>query len=153
MTTQPGTSAVSGASYTYALKAVDADGDTLVYALTEFPQGMLIDSSTGANQWSVPANVAGLAPVMVEVTDGKGGIATRLRHLGLGASNRAPAFSSTPVTSATAGSAYAYTARATDPDGDAISYTLVSAPAGMAIHATSGAISWTPTLAQGGTMQ
>lgn len=152
VTTQPGTSAVSGASYTYALKAVDADGDTLVYALTEFPQGMLIDSSTGAIQWSVPANVAGLAPVMVEVTDGKGGIATQGYAISVsGASNRAPAFSSTPVTSATAGSAYAYTARATDPDGDAISYTLVSAPAGMAIHATSGAISWTPTLAQGGT--
>ncbi len=152
VTTQPGTSGVSGASYTYALKAVDADGDTLAYALTEFPQGMVIDSSTGAIQWSIPANVAGLAPVMVEVTDGKGGIATQGYAISVsGASNRAPAFSSTPVTSATAGTAYAYTARATDPDGDAISYTLDAAPAGMAINATSGAISWTPTLAQGGT--
>ena len=151
VTTQPGTSAVSGASYTYALKAVDADGDTLVYALTEFPQGMLIDSSTGAIQWPIPADVAGLAPVTVEVTDGKGGIATQGYAISVsGASNRAPAFSSTPVTSATAGTAYAYTARATDPDGDAISYSLTSAPAGMAIHATSGALSWMPTLAQGG---
>ena len=151
VTTQPGTTGISGNTYTYALKATDADGDTLTYALTEFPQGMVISSTTGAISWSIPANVAGLAPVTVEVTDGKGGVGTQGYAISVsGASNRAPVFNSTPVTSVTAGSAYAYTARATDPDGDAVTYSLASAPTGMTINAQSGIVAWVPALQQGG---
>ncbi len=151
VTTQPGTTGTSGSAYTYALRASDADGDTLTYTLLEYPQGMTIASATGDIQWAIPANVAGMAPVMVEVADGKGGLATQGYAISVsGASNRAPAFSSTPPTMATAGAAYAYTVRATDPDGDAITYTLATAPAGMALHAQTGAITWTPTLQQGG---
>jgi glucose/arabinose dehydrogenase len=55
---------------------------------------------------------------------------------------RAPAFTSTPVTNAIAGAAYAYDA---DADGNpAPTYSLPTAPAGMSIDAATGEISWTP---------
>ena len=65
------------------------------------------------------------------------------------APNRPPAITSTAVTSAAEGKPYAYQVAATDPDGDPLTYRLVTAPAGMAIAA--GLISWTPTAAQSGT--
>jgi serine protease AprX len=62
----------------------------------------------------------------------------------------APTFSSVPVTSATEGKPYAYQATASDVDGDALAFVLDAAPAGMAINAASGLVSWTPTHAQAG---
>ena len=65
------------------------------------------------------------------------------------APNRPPAITSTAVTSAAEGKPYAYQVVATDPDGDPVTYRLVTAPASMAI--AGGLISWTPSAAQAGT--
>ena len=61
-----------------------------------------------------------------------------------------PAVTSAPVTTATEGQPYAYQVTATDPDGDALSFALDVAPAGMAIDPASGLITWTPGGAQVG---
>ena len=151
ITSQPTVTAISGSIYAYAVKATDPDGDALVYSLVELPQGMTIDAATGVIAWSIPANVAGLVPVTIEVSDGRGANAVQGFSVSVsGSSNRAPSFSSQPVTSATAGTSYSYTARATDPDGDAINYALTTTPAGMTINTQTGVITWTPTLQQGG---
>lgn len=62
----------------------------------------------------------------------------------------APQITSSPLTSATVGATYAYRVTATDANGDALSYSLTQAPAGMTINATSGQIAWTPTSTQTG---
>ena len=62
----------------------------------------------------------------------------------------APQITSSPLTSATVGVAYAYRVTATDANGDTLSYSLTQAPAGMTINATSGQIAWTPTSTQTG---
>lgn len=62
----------------------------------------------------------------------------------LPAPNQAPRFTSTPVTTATVGQQYSYTAQATDPDGIALIYVLVQGPRGMAIDPASGVVTWTP---------
>jgi serine protease AprX len=55
-----------------------------------------------------------------------------------------PVFTSTPPTSATAGSLYRYLAAATDPDGDALAYSLDVAPGGMSVNPLEGVVEWTP---------
>jgi hypothetical protein len=55
--------------------------------------------------------------------------------------NCAPYFVTTPPT-AFEGNTYSYEARAEDPDGDAIRYSLVSAPPGMTINSSSGRLVW-----------
>ncbi len=71
--------------------------------------------------------------------------------LNIVAVNDAPVITSAAVTTATEDTAYTYTVTATDVDaGQTLSYSLVSAPAGMTINATSGAISWVSTNAQVG---
>lgn len=55
-----------------------------------------------------------------------------------------PVITSTPVTAATMGSAYSYQLTATDPDGGTLTFSLVSAPAGMTVGGT-GLITWLPS--------
>lgn len=60
------------------------------------------------------------------------------------AANSQPTISSNPNLNAQAGAGYAYDVEATDPDGQTLSYLLLSAPSGMAIDAATGMASWTP---------
>ncbi len=46
------------------------------------------------------------------------------------------------------GRQYTYTVEAIDPDGDALTYSLLTAPDGMAIDSTTGVITWNPGPAQ-----
>lgn len=56
-------------------------------------------------------------------------------------SNSPPYFTSTPVSSGAVGQPYQYFATATDPDGDAIAFQLVSGPSGMSMS-TGGLVTW-----------
>lgn len=56
--------------YTYDVNAFDRDNDTLMYSLTAYPPGMIINSITGLVQWDVTKNDIGNYNVTVEVTDG-----------------------------------------------------------------------------------
>src|SRR5262249_53675263 len=62
----------------------------------------------------------------------------------LGRLNRAPAITSSPNTEALVGKPYQYAVKATDPDEDPVTFSLVTAPAGMIIDAQSGMLSWSP---------
>ena len=66
-----------GNTYSYTINAVDPDGDTLTYALTEAPKGMKIDAKTGLITWNVPKEITGKTPFTVSVTDGQGGLVTQ----------------------------------------------------------------------------
>jgi len=80
------------------------------------------------------------------------GLVDAARALGISAEPQpsTPVFTSTPITVAKEGVAYSYAAIATDADGDSITYSLVTAPAGMEIDPVSGLVSWTPTCKQAG---
>jgi choice-of-anchor A domain-containing protein/RHS repeat-associated protein len=67
--------------------------------------------------------------------------------------NHAPVFTSTPPATATFNQLFRYQASANDPDGDAISFALVSKPAGMAIEPSTGLVVWVPTADEVGTQQ
>lgn len=59
-------------------------------------------------------------------------------------SNSMPTIVSQPPAAPTGGR-YAYHVQATDPDGDALTYALESAPPGMTIDAQTGQINWVPS--------
>jgi len=61
--------------------------------------------------------------------------------------NSSPVIESDPVTTAKEGVAYTYDVEATDPNGDALTYSLTTSPTGMTINSNTGVISWTPTTA------
>tara|TARA_R110000868_G_scaffold10560_2_gene51420 strand:+ start:1054 stop:2208 length:1155 start_codon:yes stop_codon:yes gene_type:complete len=68
---------------------------------------------------------------------------------GVGASepNLGPSITSSPVTTGTTDTLYQYQVTATDPEGDALTFSLSVKPSGMTINATTGLIQYTPTAA------
>ncbi len=67
-----------------------------------------------------------------------------------GTPNDPPQITSTPTTVAAVGAQYSYAVSATDAQGDALTYALTQAPAGMTIGPANGLVLWTPNAAQAG---
>lgn len=150
ITSTPNPRGVVGSAYAYAVAAVDDEGDPLTYALTERPQGMVINGSTGAIAWTPALDQLGVHAVRVQVTDGRGGVAWQSWVVQVvepgtgGGGNAAPRILSAAATSAKVGYDYRYDVLASDPDNDLLAYSLTESPAGMTIDAASGRITWSP---------
>ncbi len=141
ITSIPTKSVVLDKAYAYQMVATDANGDTLTYELLSGPNGMSIDK-TGKLTWA--ANVWGDSEVSISVSDS---YVTSTQGYTLTGINNPPVFTSSPIRTATVGTAYSYTALATDIDGDTLQYELTTSPAGMTINVNSGVINWNPVAA------
>jgi parallel beta-helix repeat protein len=147
----PVTTGIKGEIYEYDVEATDADSDTLTYSLTAFPEGMVVDSSTGVISWTPSATQVGSHDVTVEVDDGRYGIDAQNFTIDIAeAANNAPVITSAPVTDGRLNDAYEYRVEATDADDDALTFSLATFPEGMTIDANTGMISWVPVIAQFG---
>ena len=89
------------------------------------------------NQISLPRTLAFHNPNHIEFT---------YDLMVLGQLNRAPHFTSTPVTEALVGKPYTYTATAVDPDSDPLIFSLSVGPTNMTVNPNNGAILWNPTV-------
>ena len=148
VTSTPPGEATVGVLYTYDVDATDPDGDTLTFSLDTAPTGMAIDAASGLIQWTPSEDQIGDHPVVVRVDDGVCCSVTQSFTLVVERPNGPPSISSLPPGGATVGVLYAYDVEAVDPDGDSLTYSLDTAPAGMVIDAVSGLIQWTPAEAQ-----
>ncbi len=72
----------SGQIYVYDVRAVDPDGDTLVYELLRGPAGMAIDSGSGRISWTAAADSTSGAAVIVQVRDELGAADVQAFELG-----------------------------------------------------------------------
>jgi RHS repeat-associated protein len=139
--------------YGYDVDAEDVDiGDVVTFSLTTAPEGMVIDAVSGLIAWTPTHAHLGPQAVAVHVADRNGGFATQSFEVVVAELSRPPVFTSTPVVTATEDAPYAYQATAEDPNAaDVLSFSIVHAPIGMTIDATSGLVSWTPLNSQVGT--
>lgn len=148
VTSRPGTRAYAGEAYLYAVRADDPDGDQLTFTLLAPPTGMNIDSRTGVVRWTPQATQAGLHGITVQVDDGNGNVAQQVFTLEVSAqpSNNPPVFTSQPRLVTTAGQLYAYDVTASDPEGQAVTFSFLPGtppPAGMTLT-SNGQLRWTP---------
>lgn len=148
----PLTEAVADGAYTYAVAADDVDGDPLEYTLTSAPAGMTIDSGRGVIQWTPDSTQAGSHDVAIVADDGQGGTARQdyTVVVSIVPPNEPPVITSAPGLAATADRPYQYQVTADDPEGQAVEFELLQAPAGMTIGSTTGLIEWTPAADQKG---
>lgn len=151
ITSQPGFVAATGLPYSYAVTASDADGDVLSFLLLQSPDGVTIDANTGQLQWTPRLDQQGTNSITVAVTDLSGGGSTQQFPL-LVRVNDAPQITSNPISTATAGALYRYDIRATDPNADPLSFTLLRGPNGMTLDQF-GRLSWSPNGSNLGTYQ
>jgi uncharacterized repeat protein (TIGR01451 family) len=152
-TSTPTATGTAGGSYTYQVTATDPDSDPLTYTLITAPVDMtisVVNATTSRIEWAIPANVIGDVDIEIEVADGRGGTARQGYAISVaGSGNRPPRITSSPGTSATVGTLYAYQPAATDPDSDPLTFSLTEQPSGMILSATNR-VEWTPTVAQNG---
>ncbi|PTY01377.1 hypothetical protein DB346_13195, partial [Verrucomicrobia bacterium LW23] len=150
----PVTSGYFGVAYLYLGQAVDPEGGTLAYTLVSGPSGMAVDAASGRVTWTPPAAVTADTSygVTLRATDNMQAVADQSFTLTVRVAppNRPPQITGAPHVAAVVGQSYTTVLRATDPDGDALSFALETAPDGLAINVSTGALSWTPTLEQTG---
>ena len=124
--------------------ARDADGDPVVFVFTDLPPGI---AGTQTGRVEGVATESGTFPVQFVVSDGAAQT-TGLFDLIVEATNRPPVPQQPGVISATANAQLTVSLAASDPDGDGLTWSTVSAPMGVAIDGSR--LVWTPTNAQAG---
>jgi RHS repeat-associated protein len=154
ITSQPFGPAVVGRPYQYSFRAQDPDNDPLTFRLVTSPTGMTIHAQIGVVNWTPASGQVGTHRVVIEVSDGRGGIARQTFDLPVVAvevPNDLPTILSQPPGPAVVNVLYRYQVRAEDANGDPLNFRLHSAPSGMIIDGNTGLVTWTPTAAQVGT--
>jgi hypothetical protein len=151
-----------GAALSITLVGADqnpTDVSSLKYTVT-LPASLPIGAKLTGNvfSWTPNFNAGRIAPYSFtfKVTDVYGASSTSAITITVVNVDRAPVFTSvlpasviavvnkpTPVI-------YSFQYGASDPDGDAITYSLSSGPAGSSINATTGLFTWGPTVDQAG---
>ena len=143
----PPLSAVVGRTYVYNVTAEDPEGDPVVFALEKGPAGMSIDPLRGTLRWTPAADQTGPQDVILRVQDVFLAAGTQSFTVNVRAVNLPPAITSSPPVQANPGELYVYAVRASDPDGDRLSFRLSAAPTGMTIDPATGVVQWTPATA------
>jgi PKD repeat protein len=138
-----------GVELAFTATATDADlpAQTLTFSLgAGAPAGAAITAG-GAFTWTPTS--AGSFPITIQVSDGSLTDSETITVTVSDAPNAAPELNAIGGKTVDEGSLLSFTATATDPDGDDLTFTLeAGAPAGAAITA-GGAFTWTPTEDQG----
>ncbi|MCY2977661.1 MAG: putative Ig domain-containing protein [Planctomycetota bacterium] len=138
ITSFPGFSVTTGATYSYTVTANDPDNDAVTFSLVTKPVGMTINATTGVVTWT--PTTAAIENVVVEARDARGAIATQGFAVSV-RDNRPPVISSTPSKATLAGGTYRYAVNATDPDGDALTYIYLDGGPGSLMDGQ-GRITW-----------
>jgi cold shock CspA family protein len=136
--------------FTVAASDPDLPANRLRYRATGLPPGLVIGPTSGII--SGTATTPGAYDVSIVVTDD----GTPQRSDGesfrwdIVAGNHAPILATIPTQMADAGSHIGFTAKASDPDGDGLSFWMEGAPAGATLDEAGGSFSWTPPAAAAG---
>ena len=131
-----------GSALSQSLSIGVPSGTTVSYALSGAQTGMSIDA-TGALKWAAP--VAGSYSFTVTATTATGKSASANYALKV-IPGTTPVFTSSTGYTGSAGTAFAATLAATNPNTGTLTYSVTGAPAGLSANAA-GAISWAAPVA------
>ncbi|MFL0800735.1 MAG: tandem-95 repeat protein [Agarilytica sp.] len=142
ITSTPQTSIEVGNLYQYDIEAIDPDNTTLNYSLIAFPSGMTIDSATGLIAWT-PSSIGDYL-IELAVSDGINPATTQSYTLNvIPPANTAPTASDSQSTT-DEDSPTTIALSATDPEGDVLTYTILTTPAHGTLSGTVPNLTYTP---------
>lgn len=143
----PAASVKAGSSYNFQPQAYDPERRSLTFSISNKPSWAQFSSRTG-RLYGTPGtrHVGTSSGIVIRVSDGRLSAALPAFSITVtgGTANRAPVISGTPSTTATVGVPWSFRPTATDPDGDAISWSIAGKPSGANFSTSSGQLSWTP---------
>jgi hypothetical protein len=135
---------------------VDVPANGLTFSLVSAPAGASIDSATGVFTWT-PTEAQGGNPnsqyvFTVRVSDdGSPSLSdTEQITVTVNEVNSPPVLNAISNQTGVWGNAFGFTASASDPDipANTLTYSLIGAPSGASIGASSGVFTWTPSMLQ-----
>lgn len=145
LTAEPSSPIEINQDATITCYATDQDGNTLTYNWTKTGGTISVSESGSTIIWTAPATT-GTYTITCTVSDGESSDTESFNITVSEPPNQAPVITSVPVTSVILGETYTYTVEAADPDGDDLTYSLLTgSPSDMSIDENSGVITWFPT--------
>ncbi len=141
-------------AFTASASDIDLPANALTYSLVNAPAGASIGAANGQFAWT-PNEAQGPGDYIVTVRVSDNGTPSlsdeQAVQLTVTEVNQAPVLSEIDDQTVAEGTLLAFTAVATDKDlpANALTYSLINAPAGATIGATNGEFTWTPNEAQG----
>ena len=130
-----------GMAVSFQVNATDPEGDTIAYEAKSIPSGATFDPATRTFSWTPQA--LGDYEAVFEATDDLGA-ATELKVAIEVAPNLAPVWDVAEDVRVRAGKAVTFQVKATDPEGDAVTYVAKSKPAGATFDPATRTFAWTP---------
>ncbi|WP_393943027.1 DUF4347 domain-containing protein, partial [Shewanella sp. S23-S33] len=148
----PATNVAQGTLYNFMPTAADADGNSLVFDITNRPSWASFNTATGALS-GTPSNadVGMTTAIVISVSDGVLSASLPAFNLTVTNVNDAPTISSTAMTAAAQDVAYSYTLTAIDSDvGDVLTLSAINKPNWLSFNSVTGLLSGTPSNADVG---
>lgn len=148
----PPASVAAGSAYSFQPTAADPDGDALTFSITNRPAWATFTTSTGRLSGTPAAtNVGTFSNIRISVSDGKATASLPTFFIQVqAAANRPPTISGSPNTAATVGTAWSFQPSASDPDGNALTFSIQNAPSWATFNSSTGRLSGTPAAANVG---
>jgi hypothetical protein len=145
----PLTTVKAGVAYSFQPTTKDANGDPLVFSITNKPSWASFSKTTGRLS-GTPTNshVGTTSSIVIMASDGGKSAslpAFAIKVTSASTSNRAPAISGTPATSATVGKSYSFRPVASDADGDSLGFSIQNKPSWATFATSTGTLSGTPS--------
>src|SRR4029077_5721711 len=132
------------------LSASDPDGDALTYSATGLPPALTVNPSTGLISGTLSSTSAGTYNVTATAADASLASSKTFTWT-VTTANRAPVLTAPTNQTSTANSAVSLQLSASDPDGDALTYSATGLPPGLTVNTATGLISGTLSSTSAGT--
>ena len=139
----PATQVTAGQSYAFTPSTSDADGDSLSFSVSNKPAWASFDAASGRLSGTPGSTHVGTTSnIVISVSDGQASAALPGFSIEVTAvPNRAPTISGSPSTSVTEGQGYSFSPSATDPDGDALVFSIQNRPVWATFSSSTGRLS------------
>jgi hypothetical protein len=146
----PPTSVLGWHTYRFTPTAKGPSGYTLRFSISGKPSWASFSTSTGTlSGMPETANVGSSTTIVISVSDGVASAALAPFTLKV-LRNITPTISGTPPSTANVGTRYSFTPKASEPDGDPLSFSIKNKPAWASFSIATGTISGTPIAANVG---
>lgn len=141
----PSSQVTSGQQYSFQPTADDPDDDALTFSITNRPGWAVFDTQTGALE-GTPANgdAGTYSGIVIGVSDGRSVVELPEFTIMVVADNEAPTISGNPDTQVMVAEQYEFEPNASDPDGDALTFSITNRPGWATFDSDTGRLAGTP---------
>ena len=150
----PPTTDVAGQAYSFTPTASGPSGYTLKFSISGKPAWATFSTSSGTLAGTPAATNAGTySNIVISVSNSlaSASLAPFSITVSSAPTQTAPTISGQPLTSVSVGAPYSFRPTATDPDGDALTFSIQNKPGWATFSTTSGQLTGTPAAADAGT--